>query len=72
LESEKVTCLYLLLHYSFPLAVGITFTAYQKSLTVTAFELSNGVTVTLANVGKSPENIKILERYLRGEYFALR
>jgi len=31
------------------------------------FELSNGVTVTLDKVGNSQENIKILERYLRGE-----
>lgn len=31
-----------------------------------SFELSNGITVTLANVGNNAQNIKILERYLIG------
>lgn len=44
---------------------GSNFTA-TKVLDGNSFELSNGITVTLANVSNSPENIKILERYLRG------
>jgi aspartyl protease family protein len=31
-----------------------------------SFELSNGITVTLVNVGNNAQNIKILERYLIG------
>lgn len=31
-----------------------------------SFELSNGITITLANVGNNAQNIKILERYLMG------
>jgi aspartyl protease family protein len=41
------------------------FTA-TKVIDGNSFELSNGVIVTLSNVGKNSENIKILERYLRG------
>lgn len=44
---------------------GSNFTA-TKVIDGNSFELSNGVTVSLVNVGKNPENIKILERYLRG------
>lgn len=38
----------------------------SKVIDGNSFELSNGIVVTLSNVGKNPENIKILERYLRG------
>lgn len=44
---------------------GSSFTA-SKVIDGNSFELSNGITITLSNVGKNPENIKILERYLRG------
>lgn len=52
--------------------ISLLFSCGSRNYTATkvidgnSFELSNGVTVTLANVGKNTENIKILERYLRG------
>lgn len=41
--------------------------AVSRIIDGNTLELSNGITVTLNNVGNSQENIKILERYLRGE-----
>lgn len=45
---------------------GNQFTV-SKIIDGNTFELSNGVNVTLDKVGNNQENIKILERYLRGE-----
>jgi aspartyl protease family protein len=45
---------------------GNKFTV-TKIIDGNTIELSNGVTVTLDKVANSPENIKILERYLRGK-----
>lgn len=39
----------------------------SKIINGNTFELSNGVTVTLDNVGNNIENVKILERYLKGK-----
>lgn len=39
----------------------------SKIIDGNSFELTNGVTVTLEDVSKNQDNIKILERYLNGE-----
>jgi len=51
---------------SFLLSCGGSIHNATKVIDGNSFELSNGVIVTLANVGKNAENIKILERYLIG------
>jgi len=38
----------------------------SKIIDGNSFELNNGIIVTLENVGNNKDNIKILERYLRG------
>lgn len=44
---------------------GRNFTA-TRIIDGNSFEINNGIIVTLYNVSKNTENIKILERYLRG------
>lgn len=51
---------------SFLLSCGGSIHNATKVIDGNSFELRNGVIVTLANVRKNAENIKILERYLIG------
>lgn len=48
-------------------ACGGNHFSVSKIIDGNTFELSNGVTVTLDKVENSKDNIKILERYLRGD-----